>query len=126
MPYKDPIKRREMQKKYLKTHYQNNKEYYLNRNKKRKIDNSKYVEELKKKSKCANCPENHIGCLDFHHLDESNKEFTISSGSLSISRSRLIKEIAKCIILCSNCHRKLHYEKRKIVGSTPRPVALSL
>lgn len=62
---------------------------------------------------CSRCPENHPGCLDFHHLDPSTKKKEISrmarDGS---SEKHLLEEIAKCEILCSNCHRKEEWKKR--------------
>ncbi len=42
---------------------------------------------------------------DFHHLDPKIKEAKVSSiGSLT----RALKEAAKCILLCANCHRETH------------------
>lgn len=59
------------------------------------------------KSKCCGCSEKDQRCLEFHHLRD--KKFTISylltSGH---SLEYLKKEIDKCEILCTNCHRKKH------------------
>jgi predicted HNH restriction endonuclease len=30
------------------------------------------------------------------------------------SLKRIVEEIGKCVILCSNCHRKLHYHNKSI------------
>lgn len=67
----------------------------------------KEIWEYKESQGCLICKENDPACLDFHHLDESQKEDNIAE--LTMSRTKLEKEIKKCIILCSNCHRKLHY-----------------
>ena len=65
--------------------------------------------EIKKTLKCNRCSENHIACLEFHHIDPSGKEGNIGQICRSYSTERLLKEIEKCEILCANCHRKLHY-----------------
>lgn len=55
-------------------------------------------------------------CLDFHHIDPGEKEFTISQ-SLTKSWARTLKEIDKCILLCANCHRhksKIQFETKEI------------
>jgi hypothetical protein len=60
--------------------------------------------------KCARCPERHPAALDFHHRDGKGKELSLSDAvSNGWSRKRLDAEIAKCEVLCSNCHRKLHW-----------------
>lgn len=48
-----------------------------------------------------------IWALDFHHIDSSKKDFTISS-NCNKSWERIKIEIDKCILLCSNCHREVH------------------
>lgn len=45
---------------------------------------------------------------DFHHIDPSNKEFTISQSFHNIER--LKKEVDKCSLLCRTCHAEAHYE----------------
>lgn len=57
-------------------------------------------------------------CLDFHHIDSSNKSFEISDVMIKncyikpghIDYERLILEIAKCKILCANCHKSEHFD----------------
>ena len=50
----------------------------------------------------STCPE----ALQFHHRDPSTKEFGL--GKFSGSLARLIKEAAKCDLVCANCHRMRH------------------
>lgn len=57
---------------------------------------------------CIICGEHELCCLDFHHI--CDKEFEISAGT-EVSLTRLIVEIDKCVVLCANCHRKLHAGK---------------
>ena len=45
---------------------------------------------------------------DFHHIDTSEKEFSIGRVK-SVSRMR--EELKKCILLCANCHRIEHFEE---------------
>jgi hypothetical protein len=101
------------QKNTLKKHYINNKKTYIDKarqNIKTKIEN---FEKYKSTLKCEKCGENHPAVLDFHHLDPSKKEFQIGNGTKK-GIEKMLKEIEKCIILCSNCHRKLHWEERRL------------
>lgn len=45
-------------------------------------------------------------CFDWHHVGVG-KDFEINS-SLLISLKRMFNEMRKCILVCSNCHRKIH------------------
>jgi len=47
--------------------------------------------------------------FDFHHTNPEEKEFAIASEMGSMNFERLLKEIEKCMLLCSNCHREIHY-----------------
>ena len=61
--------------------------------------------------KCEMCGENHPACLDFHHKDKKDKSFNVAiMASSGYSIEKIKEEIAKCIVLCSNCHRKEHYK----------------
>lgn len=60
-------------------------------------------------NECAKCGyDKDMTALEFHHLDPFKKEFNPSS-SLSISWELVRKELDKCILLCSNCHREEHH-----------------
>lgn len=59
------------------------------------------------KTPCIICGESEPVCIDFHHINPTEKEFTIGR-CRSRSKEWLSKEISKCVCLCSNCHRKVH------------------
>lgn len=97
-------------RKYGRLHYKNNKAEYIKRissNKERVRD--LYI-TLKKSYVCSKCGDNRWYVLDFHH--EGNKESDIAHmASEGYSIDSIKKEIEKCIVLCSNCHRELHYKQ---------------
>jgi len=85
---------------------------------KRKIANKRWeikkLEEyklLKTTLKCNRCGETHIACLEFHHLDPTEKEGNIGHICRRYSTERLKREMEKCEVLCANCHRKEHYKE---------------
>lgn len=95
---------------YLKKHYKDNKEYYYNKRNKLRKRNTDFIQRVRSLSKCSKCGEDHIACLDFHHLDSSTKKYHVAemaNGGVSIEAIK--EEIRKCIVLCANCHRKEHY-----------------
>lgn len=63
---------------------------------------------IKSRKKCAHCGESRPYMLDFHHPDRDDKISCISRLWTHGSRS-LDTEISKCVVLCANCHRLLHY-----------------
>lgn len=65
------------------------------------------VQEYKQTHPCICCAEDDPICLEFHHLNEDDKEFTIS-GNHNRALKKILEEIEKCVVLCSNCHRKVH------------------
>lgn len=69
-----------------------------------------WFQELKSKLKCERCTESDTVCLDFHHIDAKTKEREVAAvvSNLGWCKERILKEIAKCIVLCANCHRKQH------------------
>jgi len=57
---------------------------------------------------CSKCGYNkHPAALEWHH-NRGDKKDNIST-SIYASWARYSKEIAKCILLCSNCHREEHF-----------------
>ena len=78
----------------------------INSSSKLKDHNRKLMRRYKKLCGCRLCSENEPVALDLHHRN-NDKEFNPSS-LLSYSTKTLINEIRKCVVLCSNCHRKVH------------------
>lgn len=58
--------------------------------------------------KCAYCGlVDDYRIYDFHHVDPDTKEFGIGSSSTTRSKQAYADEAKKCVMLCSNCHRKV-------------------
>jgi hypothetical protein len=113
MPYKDPEIRRQKQKTYSKTHYEKNKQnVILKINIKKKAHKIWFV-NYKKQLACVTCGYNHPAALDFHHVEQkrSNRKVheLVSDGH---TKKRILEEIDKCVVLCSNCHRIHHHDER--------------
>ncbi|QGZ16283.1 putative HNH endonuclease [Erwinia phage Hena1] len=45
--------------------------------------------------------------MDLHHLDEETKDANVSD-LMRRGTKKLIAEMNKCVVLCANCHRKVH------------------
>lgn len=103
---------RECNKNNLKKHYVDNLDYYRNKSKTNKKILSQLLKSIKSESSCYCCNENDAACLDFHHL--SNKEHLVSRLPSYGSKSKFLNEISKCVLICSNCHRKIHKHNRSI------------
>ena len=110
MPYKDKKKAKEYSKRWNKAYYSKHKKEEIERSKARKKMLREWFNKYKKNLSCSKCGENHTACLEFHHLNEKEKSFGISHSieSMGYSKEKMMNEIKKCIVLCSNCHRKLH------------------
>lgn len=60
-----------------------------------------------KGGKCEVCSyDKCLNALEFHHLSSNEKDFQISGKSLSFEK--LKKEVDKCVLVCSNCHKEIH------------------
>lgn len=63
--------------------------------------------------KCKDCGGSfHPVCFDFDHRDPIQKEFKIS-GNYRFRWKELKKELDKCDLRCSNCHRLRHYLQKE-------------
>jgi hypothetical protein len=100
-------------KEYMNNHYKDNKKSYADYVKKRKKELKDWYLDYKSNLSCEKCGENHPAVLDFHHINSNEKDFSIGTAmGVGNSIETILKEISKCMILCSNCHRKLHYEEK--------------
>ena len=63
------------------------------------------ISEWKAARGCIKCGENDAACLDMHHTDPSTKD---KDPSRVGKFDTFLKEAAKCVVLCRNCHAKVH------------------
>lgn len=88
-----------------KTHYQLNKEYYIKKAQKAKEKTRQLVRESKNKP-CADCGVKYpYYVMDFDHT-RGEKAFELSASYLKRGYLKVKEEIAKCDVVCSNCHRE--------------------
>lgn len=97
------------QREYVKNHYKNNTQYYVDKAARQK---ERIKEELKmlKDRPCADCQESYpYYVMDFDHLND--KDFTICGSTKGIKK--ILAEAAKCEVVCSNCHRIRTHNRRQ-------------
>jgi len=106
MPFKSKRKRRS----YLKTWRKKNKSKQNEYSRKWKSKLKIWYSEYKTLSKCAICKESRNSVLESHHIKPENKAFCLHEGvKRGISIRRLEIEASKCIVLCANHHKLVHY-----------------
>lgn len=70
-----------------------------------RAEKARYINEIKANTPCSDCKKCFPPiCMDFDHLPGSEKAFSISLSS-GFSLEQVKAEIAKCEIVCANCHR---------------------
>ncbi len=93
------------QKKYLR-----NRDAILAKTKQRWSVGKNFMDQVKAEVGCSICDERRVPCLEFHHEYPEDKSFTLGNAAMK-PKEALIKEMNKCIVLCSNCHNWLHFEE---------------
>jgi len=69
-----------------------------------------------KRQGCCVCGESALCCIDAHHKNQNEKEHNIGKLVYGAKALTVIpKELAKCIPICANCHRKYHDGTDKVV-----------
>lgn len=112
MPYKNREQKLEAQRR----HYQENKDRYISNQYLRRMQRAEWFFELKSGLSCS-CGESHPACIQFHHRDPLTKEGEVSDFvNAGYSKDVILAEIAKCDVLCANCHLKQHWQERMDQG----------
>lgn len=100
-------------KQYLREYHK--KYYSIQENRDKRLEKERIASEVaaaayrewKSTLSCSVCDEREPCCLEMHHKNPAEKEFSLGKRG----KKRLIatlKEAEKCICLCSNCHKKVH------------------
>lgn len=94
-------------KAYRRKWYKENAKHAKRKVKERKDSLKEWLRSLKVGKSCK-CGESDSRALDYHHIDPTNKLGCISNaaGGRGWSKEKTLKEIEKCVLMCSNCHRK--------------------
>lgn len=71
----------------------------------------KKISDWKEARGCLKCGETDPICLDMHHTDPETKE---KDPSRLGKFETFLKEAEKCVVLCRNCHAKVHANRFKI------------
>lgn len=104
---------KDCQKAYSKEHYENHKSLHN----KRRYQNQKvqrgrlrnWIREVKAKP-CVDCGIQYpYYVMQFDHIDSKN--FTIANAIHKKTQNQLEQEIAKCDIVCANCHAERTYKR---------------
>ena len=98
----------EARKEYDALRYQRIKEERKAQIKKRNDEHQSKIRAIKLETGCAHCgTKENVSELQFHHVDRSSKDFNISRAR-SHSWKKIEEEMAKCIVLCRECHINEH------------------
>jgi hypothetical protein len=85
--------------------YENNKQVYTDRNRVRYGEKARRLRELKSRP-CMDCGGTFPPVvMDFDHRDSETKTGNIGNLIKKWSWERLLTEVAKCDLICANCHR---------------------
>lgn len=128
MPIKDPVKRAERHKQYIRERYHSDAEYrrkhkaLVRRNSGLRSAEIRQEVAQFKAAGCALCDERDPCCLTAHHVDPAQKRFAISEApTRKVGRAKFTAELAKCVCLCENCHRKVHAGRKALPAQLARP-----
>lgn len=111
----DIEKRRASQRKAQAKYYQANKEKHIAAVRLRERNMVEWFQGYKSTLGCMSCDESHPATLQFHHVIGTDHDW--NPGDLihkaCWGKERILKELTEnCVVLCANCHAKVHHEHR--------------
>ncbi len=93
---------------YKQEHYAANRRRYIESARRRKLqlisERTDYIVAFLREHPCVDCGEGDPIVLEFDHLRD--KKFSISKGLQDRPWQDVLDEIAKCEVVCANCHRR--------------------
>ena len=108
---------RECQAAYMREHYLANRELYIKRARQSKrqirLERTRALLDYFARNPCTDCGETDPVVLDFDHVGE--KSFDIGQMLAQHPWERVLAEIAKCEVVCANCHRRRTASRRPTV-----------
>jgi hypothetical protein len=121
MPYKDPAKKNARAREYYRENHEEKKADQRAYGKRtfpagstaakekgagqRAARREKFLEYFKDHP-CETCGERDRDVLVFHHVNPKDKSFSIQHATRSWTS--ILEEMQKCVVLCANCHLRVH------------------
>lgn len=110
MPTTDAEKRKEHNQRYY--HESGGKEKIVARNRINRAAKAKYVTDIKSAGSCTDCGNQfHPAAMDFDHVGTDKVAPVSQLVANNVSYKRIDAEIAKCELVCANCHRVRTHER---------------
>ena len=102
---------KQCQANYQKKHYARKKGYYKDKARARDKRIRDFISKTKAGSPCTDCGVSYPPyVMDYDHKE--NKEHNVSQmAKKGLSEETILKEISKCDLVCSNCHRERTYKR---------------
>jgi len=114
-----PEERKAKEKAYRRKYYLEHRKNWISYSRTSREKRAKWYQDYKRNLKCSMCGKSfpdYPEVIDLHHegdraesQDQRISELVTSNAPLP----RVKAELAKCIPLCANCHRRLHDSERK-------------
>jgi hypothetical protein len=100
-----PIKDREKRLAAQKAHYYANKQRQMDLQRERRDEKRKFIQAGKHNKPCTDCGIAYPHyVMDYDHLPEFEKVGILSEMHKGYSMDKILEEIAKCELVCKNCH----------------------
>ncbi len=105
---------KECHRGYVNTHYEANKQYYKDKAERRKRKTLEWIKGQREKP-CTDCGGGFPPwVMQFDHLPGQTKLFNVGDrAARSYSLDKLRREIAKCELVCANCHINRTYQRKQ-------------
>ena len=103
---------RDCGKQLTRSHYAENKRQYLDRNVRSYLKRREFVQRIKSRP-CADCGIQYpYYVMDFDHREGEIKKYQLNRIDRMTVRT-ILHEIAKCDVVCANCHRERTYQRKR-------------
>ncbi|MDQ3934974.1 MAG: hypothetical protein M3340_10145 [Actinomycetota bacterium] len=101
---------------YGREHYLANRQRYIDQaavsKQKIRLERTRYLVAFFENHPCVDCGEGDPIVLEFDHLDGAAKSFCIGESLLRHTWDAVLAEMAKCEVVCANCHRRRTARRR--------------
>jgi hypothetical protein len=108
-------------RRIARRHYEENRSVYLSSKNRTREQVQAYLRKVKDVP-CADCRVKYpFYVMQFDHLGDKAFNISMEGRNGSVSWARLRREVAKCEIVCANCHAERTYQRIRERGTTAAP-----